>query len=545
MFTQLFQISYRINAILIAILFASIGNNAMFLLMPIYMDSGGTSTSVIGWVMSGYSMGILIGSYYGHYVISRVGHIRSYAFATSVIVIVVTAHIFFHNEIIFFILRLIIGLSMAGMYLTLESWLSATSEHHSRGMIYAMYQLFFGAGILLAPFVATWFHSYDLRSIGLIAMMFSISMIPVLLTRFASPQIGDNQKNLPLIEMLRDTPSGAVMTVLGGIAFGALASLLSLFALWLELESNQIAIMVSLAMGSSIIFQIPIGRLSDIIDERRVLLLINIIAIISILATIILTYSGAHWLLIVLSIGVLGGLLSTIYPVCVKFIYNQMDSDKAIPAMSSLMLLFSSGLIAGPIIGSQVMQFTNALGLFFFLLCVMASAGLFMLFRVVVMRKPDKDVENIPYAITLRMISPINANLDPRNDYLVTKISDGALQTLAGGIGISPAKTQKLIEQSLPLLEHFQPEEILEALVMLKPRLCKVIVRAMLYLYPDNRIEFTRVLGDLISLNKQTINRLLFEGLTHKADEETKQEVLSMFEQFLQPHDLEDTIQPS
>ena len=361
------------------------------------------------------------------------------------------------------------------------------------------------------------------------------------MTRYPTPQINGTQSRLSLIEMLRDTPSGAVMAIVAGLSFTSLVTLLPLYTLWLELTKGQIAIVIALATGSSIAFQLPIGRLADKVDERWVLLGLGITCLLSSLTLWGLSFINLSWLALLVPVSILGGCVSTFYPVCVKFIFNQMDSDRALPAMSTLMILFGGGSIAGTIIASTVMEWLTPVGLFIYLLVLMVLTVAFMFYRVRVSRFPSFDSENIPYVITVQMIRPINANLDPRTDYLVTKISDNTIQTLANSIATSPSKTYTLIEQSLPYLEGFQPEEIVEALVMLKPRLAKKIIKAMLTFYPDNRVSFTQALGDLISLNKVTINRLLFEGLTYNAELEMQEKVEEMFTHYITPMEAQES----
>ena len=143
MFSHIYSISLRVNSILLAVLFATIGSNALTLVLAVNLNHQGTSTSLIGWIMAGYSIGILLGSQFGYLIIDRSGHIRGYAASAALVTIAVFLHLFVTNPWVVFVLRLLLGASMAILYLTLESWLNATSEHHSRATIYAMYQAFY------------------------------------------------------------------------------------------------------------------------------------------------------------------------------------------------------------------------------------------------------------------------------------------------------------------------------------------------------------------------------------------------------------------
>lgn len=532
-FAQIIQISSRIQSILLAIMFACIGHSMLLVLLPIRMQSVGISASIIGATMACYSIGFLMGSAWGIKIIERAGHNRSYAASASVMIIAVNMHTFTDSVYIVFLLRVLVGIAMSIIYLTLESWLNATSERQSRGTIFSLYQFFIALGFVLAPFVSFIFDINDLRSYTLISCTIALSMIPLVLTRFPSPQVPEAQDRLPIIEMLRDTPSGAVMIFFSGIFIASLSNLLSLFAVSLEYTNQQIALLVAVATGSSLVFQIPIGKLTDIFDERPILFWICICSVITSFVIISSVLAQLNWLIISLATAVLGGLISCIYPVSVKFIFNQIDSDKAVSAMSSLLILSSMGLMLGPVIGSIFMDIFGPIGLFYCIGFIMIIASFFMAFRVIVSKKPTEDTEKIPYVISYDMLHPLNTNLDPRSDFYVTKIRNRTVHSLASSIGISPAKSQKLIMEHMQYLKGFTPEEILEALVMLKPRLAKPIIRAMLAIYPEKPIEFTNSLKDLISMRKQMINNLLLQGLTYKANQETKKNIQELFVEYV------------
>ena len=536
-FVHIFGLIQRIKNILLAILFASIGNNMLFVILPVNLEVNGVSTAVIGWVMSGYALGIFLGSKYGYIMLSQVGHIRSYAAVGAMMSMIASLHIFIDYEWIVLLMRVVVGISMAIIYLALESWLNATSESQSRGTIYSLYQFSYSIGLLIAPFMSTLFEPGDLRAFNLVTLFVSLSLVPLVMTHFKTPQISGNQEQLPIIEMLRDTPSAAIMSILAGMCISSLISLLALFALWLQLDKNQMATLVAAAVGSSILFQIPIGKLSDKFDARHLLLALNIIALLSAGFTLLAVYLESSWWWLTLSSAILGGCFFCMYPLCVKFVFNQMDTEKAIPAMSTLLIIFSAGSVVGPIVASLFMEIIAPWGLFVFFVIAMAIATVFMVYRVIRSSSPEHDHESVPYVITIKMLRPMSANLDPRTDYLMTKMNNTTIKTLATTIAISPAKTKSIIESYLPYLEGFTAEELLESLVLLKPRLSKVIVRALLLIYPDKEIDFTHALGDLISLNKSNINRLLLTGLTHKATPELQQQIEELFTQFTTPQE--------
>ena len=531
--SPLMQNFSRIQSILIAILFASLAHNTLVIILPLIMKLNGVSIGTIGWVMASYSAGFLVGSLYGYKIISRVGHIRSYTTVATIIALVAILHIFFNAIWFNGLMRFLVGVSMAIVYITLESWINVIGDRSSRGTIFAMYQLFFAMGILCAPMFALFYDPWDTRAFSMIALLLNVSIIPLLMSRYLSPEVEKNQAHLPIIEMLRDTPSGAIMSIVSGLSLSALYTLMSLFVLWLGVEDIQFIILLATATGGSIFFQVPVGRLADKFDERRVILGLVIIAFVTAIIAYSFTLRESPWTYYLVVMFIMGGSLSCIYPVSVKFIFNQIDNEKAVAAMSSLLLLNSFGLIVGPIIASTFMEWFNPSGLLIYFIGLMGLSIPFMIYRVIVSRNFANDEESIPYTIPYPILQP-GITQDPFSESKLNKIRSVSIDALGSLIAFSPSKTHQHIEKHMALFNGYRSEEIVETLVLLKPRLTKPIIRAMLILYPDQAINFTRALGNLIALKKSGINRLVFEGLTHKADPETYEAIEQLFEEYTQ-----------
>ena len=75
-------------------------------------------------MMSGYFVGYFIGAInYSQSYISRVGHIRVFAAFASLASLVILVHSVFVNPYIWFVLRVLTGISMVCIYTVAESWL--------------------------------------------------------------------------------------------------------------------------------------------------------------------------------------------------------------------------------------------------------------------------------------------------------------------------------------------------------------------------------------------------------------------------------------
>ncbi|MEM6499946.1 MAG: MFS transporter, partial [Pseudomonadota bacterium] len=88
--------------------------NGMFgTLLGLRSKHEGFSTEMIGFIMAGYSLGLLLGALFAVRVITQVGHIRSFAALASVMSVAVLGHLLWVDPIFWLILRTIAGFCMA------------------------------------------------------------------------------------------------------------------------------------------------------------------------------------------------------------------------------------------------------------------------------------------------------------------------------------------------------------------------------------------------------------------------------------------------
>ena len=77
----------------------------------------------------------------------------------------------------------------------------------------------------------------------------------------------------------------------------------------------------------------------------------------------------------------LGGFLSTLYPVCVAHAHDCMPADRVVSVSARLILVSGVGSVLGPLIGTRIMASFDIDGVFYFMaataliLAALASSG--------------------------------------------------------------------------------------------------------------------------------------------------------------------------
>ena len=118
---------------------------------------------------------------------------------------------------------------------------------------------------------------------------------------------------------------------------------------WMQDEGitrATIALFMLVAVLGGLAFQVPVGWLSDRFDRRIVL------------AALGLGFAGAAVALVVLprslpvvlpAAALLGGFMSTLYPVCVAHAHDRMPADRVVAVSGRLILVSGLGSVLGPL----------------------------------------------------------------------------------------------------------------------------------------------------------------------------------------------------
>ena len=176
---------------------------------------------------------------------------------------------------------------------------------------------------------------------------------------------------LPYSELVRAAP----IAVVGGALSGLISS--SFYALvpaWMQDEGiarETIAMSMLASVLGGLAFQVPIGRLSDRLDRRVVLAALGLGFAAAAVAVVLLPHSLPA---VLPAAALLGGFMSTLYPVCVAHAHDRMPTDRVVAVSGQLILVSGLGSVIGPLIGTSLMARFSIDGVFYF----MAAAALLL-----------------------------------------------------------------------------------------------------------------------------------------------------------------------
>jgi MFS family permease len=340
------------SALLFGMVLLTLGAGLQATLLGVRATLEGLSTFVTGAVMAAYYVGFVIGSVAAPALVKRVGHIRVFAALTATAAATILVQGVFVGALEWGILRAFSGVCFAGIYVVAESWLNDRAEQRSRGALLATYMVVIyiglGAGQLLLNLAEP--SGYELFM--LVGILISLAVVPIALTAQRAPEF-TLPRRVSFRELLAISPLGTAGALFSGATAGTLFSLGPVYAARSGLDTAGVAAFMASSILPAIVLQLPLGRLSDRVDRRSVLIGISVAAA---AAALVAAQLGSASLAFFAAVAAYGGLSLTTYAVCLAHINDHLHPAQMVAASATVLLANGIGSVIGPVLVSAAMQ---------------------------------------------------------------------------------------------------------------------------------------------------------------------------------------------
>ena len=382
--------------------------------LSLRMTQVGFSTPTIGITLACYFLGLVVGYFLCHRLIERVGHIRSFAVFAAAGTTIVILHGLYTSAVFWALLRFFNGITNFGLFMVIESWLNECCQRETRGRVFSVYMTLTYMGIGLGQLLINFGNGGGQNVLFIAALLFSLSLIPVSLTRSVHPEL-PRTAGYNFIALFRKVPVGMLGCFASGMTNSAFFSMAPVFGTKIGLSVFQLSWFMSITVIGGFAVQWIVGIVSDRFDRTLILCLEAVL--ISLLSIVILIYNGSSYFRFLVEMAIFGGLIFAVYPVAVARANDVFEGRDAVAVSSALLLCYSIGAVFGPILASVLMTLLNTpYGLYVYWSLV---AGIFALITVYLKHK--ERVVIIPVAeqvnfVPMKNTSSVAMVLDPRAD---------------------------------------------------------------------------------------------------------------------------------
>ena len=378
------------------------------------------SLTATGFMMSGYFIGYFIGAATIPNIISRVGHIRVFAAFASLASLIILVHSILIHPFIWFLLRVLTGVSMVCMYTVAESWLNDRSSNKNRGSVLSIYMVILYGSMGIGMFLLNFSTPKNFQPFILVSVITSVALIPILLTKKKPPTF-KKITAMSINELYKSSPFGMVSSFFYGTIQSALFTLLAVYATSMNFSILEISIVTFLLAISGAIAQFPIGKISDVYDRRKVIIASTFGSAIFALVTIFVSgqmylpeglATSKTWFYIFFILFSFCSL--PMFSLILAHTNDYITKDKFVAAGAGLQFTFGLGAMSGPFLCSIFMDLVGSNGFFVFLFFFHSLIGAFGIYRMRVretIENPDSQFVAMPQTIT-----PAGIELNPTTE---------------------------------------------------------------------------------------------------------------------------------
>ena len=387
-------------ALLLGIMLLMVGNGVQGTLLGIRGDIEGFSTGQMSIVMSGYFLGFLLGSRMAPEMIRRVGHVRVFAALGSLISAVLVLYAAIPDWIVWALLRVLIGFCFSGVYVTAESWLNNSTSNETRGQTLSLYMIVQMLGIISAQALINFADPAGFLLFVIPSVLVSLAFAPILLSISPAPPF-DSTKSLSIRALYDVSPLGVVGIFLMGGVFSALFGMTAVWGTQAGLSVLQISIFTAAIYFGGLVFQVPIGWLSDRMDRRKLVIAVAVIGACA--ATLPILLPMPFWALVGVALAI-GGVSNPLYALLLAYTNDYMEHDMMAAASGGLLFVNGMGAIIGPLVIGRMMGVIGPDGFFLFIGVLTAALGLYAAWRMT-QRASTPVAETGPYAPVSPVVS--------------------------------------------------------------------------------------------------------------------------------------------
>ena len=260
------------------------------------------------------------------------------------------------------------------------------------------------------------------------AIAITLALVPVGLTTSSAPQ-PLRQVRLRLGRLYAMSPVGVVGGFFVGLANGAFGGLGAVFATQIGMSVTGVALFMSAALVGGALAQVPIGRLSDRVDRRKVIAAACAFAAVAggllallgdarqggLLVSADVALADLSPLALVAVAALFGAAIYPQYSLCVAHTNDFVGREDFVEASSGLLLTWAIGASIGPVLAAFAMDGLGVGGLFLYTAVAHASFAAFTVYRIG-QRAPVPPEERAPYVAAGRpsRTTPVAVDLDPR-----------------------------------------------------------------------------------------------------------------------------------
>ncbi|WP_407330929.1 MFS transporter [Enterovibrio sp. 27052020O] len=344
----------------------AVASGFLMSLIPLALSARGMSVDLASWLASVFYAGLLGGALISARVVGQLGHRNALVAFLIVIVTTVGMMATVASPAVWLASRFLAGVAVAGVFVVIESWLLMADTEKARAKRLGLYMASLYGGSALGQLGIGFFGTEGAMPLMVVAGLFSAAMLPPLVYRKGQPKKVEHV-SIKLSEM-RDLPSAAYIgCIVSGLVLGSIYGLLPL-DLERQYSHNQVGMLMAIVILGGMAVQPLVSWLNSRVEKALLMALFCFAGLLAIAMIEIATVDAG----LMAGLFLLGAAAFALYPVAITLACRNVSESKIVAAAELMLLSYSVGSVAGPVLAGRAMNAESGL-MFYFVICFAAT----------------------------------------------------------------------------------------------------------------------------------------------------------------------------
>jgi len=354
----------RFSILILTVAVSGFSQGLLLPLLSVLLEKNGVSSSLNGLSAAALYLGMLIATPLMEKPVRRFGYKPVILFGIGLIIIAISLFPIWVNYYFWILLRFLVGIGDSALHFASQVWITSTVDPKNRGRSISIYGLSYGIGFGIGPLGILLLKYGHWVPFVIAVILFLIILIPILKLENEKPEeLQESVKEKRYIKVYALAGIALMPMFIFGLLEATLNNSFPIYGLRVGLSEAKVSILLSSFVIGSLIFQLPLGIISDKIGRRKVLIVVTLLG--GILFMLVPSVSDTKMLFAIFVLA--GGLVGSLFSLGLAYVADLVPAVLLPTANIIASIHFGLGSMIGPYFSGTLISSVSPDSLFYFL----------------------------------------------------------------------------------------------------------------------------------------------------------------------------------